>query len=148
VNQNDYTNLEDYLEFLAHPHFVIKPGTAFALDLRPYFTGYQSFTIEESSWASEGFTGYFEGSVLHLNVTKPLLRSIAITVIDSNSGNRMTRLFYFCATDEASGIYAPSLNSRKETRNDDALYDLHGRKLTSQLKKGLNIQQGRKYLSF
>ena len=146
VNQNDYTNLEDYLEFLAHPHFVIKPGTAFALDLRPYFTGYQSFTIEESSWASEGFTGYFEGSVLHLNVTKPLLRSIAITVIDSKSGNRMTRLFNFCATDEASGIYAPSLNSREETRNNDALYDLHGRKLTSQLKKGLNIQQGRKYL--
>ena len=148
VNQNDYTNLEDYLEFLAHPHFVIKPGTAFALDLRPYFTGYQSFTIEESSWASEGFTGYFEGSVLHLNVTKPLLRSIAITVIDSNSGNRMTRLFYFCATDEASGIYAPSLNSREGTRNNNPLYDLHGRKLTSQLKKGLNIQQGRKYLSF
>lgn len=146
VNQNDYTNLEDYLEFLAHPHFVIKPGTAFALDLHPYFSGYQSFTIEESSWASEGFTGYFEGSVLHLNVTKPLRRSIAITVVDTKTGNRMTRLFYFCATDEATGINGSALNSYEKTKNDNTIYDLHGRKLTSQLKKGLNIQQGRKYL--
>lgn len=139
---NGYTDLEDYLEFLAHPHFTLKPNAAFSLDLRPYFQGFAYFTIEESEWASEGFTGYFEGTVLTLNVTKPLLRSIAVTVVDSKTGNRMTRLFNFASTENPAGIYSPVTTAAKS----EVLYNLQGQRLTTAV-RGINIRNGKKFLA-
>ena len=139
---NGYTDLEDYLEFLAHPHFTLKPNAAFSLDLRPYFQGFAYFTIEESEWASEGFTGYFEGTVLTLNVTKPLLRSIAVTVVDSKTGNRMTRLFNFASTENPAGINSPVTTAAKS----EVLYNLQGQRLTTAV-RGINIRNGKKFLA-
>ena len=39
-NHDGYTQLENYLDFMAHPYLMLQPNASATLDLKPYFAGF------------------------------------------------------------------------------------------------------------
>ncbi|MBR1933864.1 MAG: hypothetical protein IJ841_09290 [Prevotella sp.] len=144
------TNLEQYLDFLAHPHFVAKPNEQIVVDLRPYFAGYTNFeVIDDGERASDGFIYAYEGTTLTARATWAFQqpRVVNVTVRDRQSGNTITRCFYFCLTEAPlpAGIATPTA-SQPHATGSSALYNLKGQRLSAPNKKGLTIGQGRKFI--
>lgn len=146
-DSSGYTDLEVYLEWLAHPHFVIRPSQEpMAIDLRPYFAGFpDSFVVIDIPLRpTNGFVWSFEGTTLKVNSTFETTQTIEVIVRDTKTGNTMKRLFNFaCTENEMAGVGAPvsSIPQRSERT-----YDLLGRS-HEKAQPGLNIQRGRKFLS-
>ena len=148
-NGNGYTNLEDYLEWLAQPHFCIKANEAYTIDLRPYFTGFKTFTVVDDADAerpTNGFVWNFEGTTLTVtDVFGDRLSIINVTARDPETGYQMTRQFGFAASDEAVAMGITHHSSLITPRSSFDVYDLQGRRL-AQPQRGINIQQGRKFI--
>lgn len=91
LDGNHYTNLEEYLNWMAEPHFSIQ-GPA-QVDMAPYFRGYThpAFTVEG---VPEGATAVVDGS--HLAVT-PAASTALITVrVKASQGDvSLVRSFHF-----------------------------------------------------
>ena len=158
-NDDGYTDLEEYLEWLAKPHFIIKPDEEYAIDLKPYFAGIGEFEAGGSSTTRSGGTFKYaqDGSILKVTATGEGLISINVTARDRNTGFGMTRQFNFCVSEEAvtQGIKEIE-NGRLNIENEaGAVYDLQGRRMESSIfniqssikKKGIHILQGKKILS-
>ncbi|MBQ8463911.1 MAG: hypothetical protein IJ544_07340 [Prevotella sp.] len=146
---NGYTNLEDYLEWLAQPHFVIKANEAYTIDLRPYFAGFKTFTVVDNADAerpTNGFVWNFEGTTLTVtDMFGDRLSTIYVTVSDPDTGYQMTRQFGFAASDEAVAMGITHHSSLITPRSSLDVYDLQGRQL-AQPQRGINIQQGKKFI--
>ena len=143
---NGYTDLEDYLEFLAHPHFFLPVGKALTtIDLKPFFAAFSDFAADEASWHSDGFsaTATVSGTTLTVSASEPMVQSITVTVADKATGAKLSRTLFFCASSDASlGIPAPETTA---TARPAAVYNLGGRRADSgNGRKALVIEQGRK----
>ncbi len=144
---NGYTDLENYLEWLAHPHFVAKPETSVSIDLRPYFAGYPDFEVAEDFvhdvMPGAGFVWSFQGSVLRVQAEAPMMRSLPVTVRDKNTGATMTRRFNFAfTTDETAAITSPAAEAANAA--EAVLYDLQGRRISAPRQGSIFIRDGRK----
>lgn len=153
-DNDGYTDLEEYLEWLAKPHFFIKPNEEYVIDLKPYFAGIEEFETEDGGITRSGgiFSYAREGTVLKVKGTGEGLCSINVTVRDSKTGYQMTRQFNFCVSEEATGVSAMLDNGEK---NNNVAYDLQGRRvnvgaevftLHSSPKPGIIIMQGKKIM--
>lgn len=86
-----YTLLEDYLEFMAHPHLFVKAGANATLDIKDYFIGFTAsptYTVQNSSDAAMTVNG----SVLTVNVL-PTAKGIIETqmTVNDSEGSTYTR---------------------------------------------------------
>ncbi len=144
INQNGYTNLEDYLECMAHPHFVMNAEEERVIDLRPYFAGLTDFTvIDDSLRATDGFIYSYEGQQLKVqDVFGGRVKKLGVTVKDSESDSTMTRWFYFFTINDFTGIAKPAAAAQPSP-----LYNLQGQRLSSAA-KGINIRDGKKFVSY
>lgn len=137
-----YTDLEQYLNWLAQPHFIIEGGREYTIDLKPYFAGYKTFEIVDSDKrATDGFVYNFNGTSLQVrDLFGNRLKSIGVMVKDPTTGISLTRRFNFAAIGMADGI-----DELKSERPDvDApVYNLQGQRLAVP-QRGINIMQGRK----
>jgi len=140
---NGYTDLENYLDFMAHPHFLLQTNVELSLDLKPYFAGYADFTVEDlTEHLRDGFVYAFNGTTMTVtDVIGERVRQVKVTVIDKQTGNRMTRTFFFATPTGSLGISGPSAATKESPA---PVYNLQGQRLVSP-QKGLNIQKGRKY---
>lgn len=149
-DSNGYTDLEDYLEWLAQPHFYIKANENYTIDLRPYFAGFKTFSVvSELPSTDNGLICESEGTTLKVtDLIGNRLATIAVTVRDSQTGYAMSRQFNFAVSDRAVelGISSPLLPTANSQQPTAGIYDLQGRQL-DQPQKGINIQQGKKFLS-
>lgn len=157
ANNNDcrdnfhfYTDLEQYLNWLAAPHFILDGTEEVAIDLRPYFAGYgNSFNIEDDGLrANDGFVFSFEGTTLRVQdlfgSISPRLKSIGVTVSDAKTGSKLTRTFQFATVqNDLSGIVELT---NEEQRVANPAYNLAGQKMPSTSRRGLSIVKGRKYI--
>lgn len=137
ANNNDvagydgYTNLEEYLNWLAEPHFFIKTGESISIPLSTYFAGYPTMNVSLPSHVYNG-TGweYADGKLL-VESTIPQLFTIDVTVSDPTSGASLMRTFNFYCADvlpqtEASGI---ANTSHSPFTTNIEYYDLQGRRI-------------------
>lgn len=47
-NNDGYTLLEDYLDFMAHPYLIVAPNESKTINMKPYFRGFYGFNGETS----------------------------------------------------------------------------------------------------
>lgn len=148
-NDDGYTDLEEYLEWLAKPHFIIKPDEEYAIDLKPYFAGIGEFEAGGSSTTRSGGTFKYaqDGSILKVTATGEGLISINVTARDRNTGFGMTRQFNFCVSEEAVTQGITPLISHPSPLDSQSYYDLQGRKASVPVGKSIHILQGKKILS-
>lgn len=124
-----YTNLEDYLNWMACPHFTINEHETVTIDMKEYFRGYNnqpSFSIR-----TEGDVRYsdkgngvvdFERST---GEAMPLAAAV-VTATDADNAGQYTRTFNFYLPPTGTGISAKQ-KTPKPTRYE--VYNLAGMKV-------------------
>ena len=146
-NNNGYTDLEEYSEWLAHPHFIVGVNQPLTIDLKPYFAGFKSFTVVDMIEREDnGITWSFDGTTMTYKETL-LLRTYSIDVTVTDGTHTMTRRFNFCSTDDDSllSINAPAVRDSAANLTCSAVYNLQGQRLPAP-QRGVNISNGTKFV--
>ncbi|MBM6993166.1 MAG: hypothetical protein I3J02_07880 [Prevotella sp.] len=99
LDNDYYTNLEEYLNWMADPHFTISGQTS--IDLSSYFRGYKSPTYTVKSVAT-GATATISGTKLVVNPASASTLFV-VTVQASESGISLTRTFNFYINGKSAG---------------------------------------------
>ena len=154
ANQNDdpdqdgWTLLEDYLDFMAHPYLIIAPDGMGTIDLKQHFAGFfgqngksvtPTFSIDEG--IENGlYAPSIDGAMLTVKATKPNTSSIGrFNVTVSDGETTFTQRFGVAVTNGTTGIQ----NVNREPITNNRYYNLHGQRL-SQPQRGVIIQNGKK----
>jgi hypothetical protein len=150
-NNNDdrdgdgYTDLEEYLNWVAQPHFIVKAGESRIVPLPAYFAGYKSFTAVTEA----GKKATIDGTNLIFSAVYNGLFAIDVKATDASTGVELTRQFHFCVadvipeTEVGTGIY--EIENAEQHTVAAPVYNLAGQRL-QKAQKGLNIQSGRKFV--
>lgn len=151
ANNNDdhdgdyYTDLEEYLNWIAVPHFQVKPNEALTIVLKPYFAGYNAPAYacspamdNATSWSiSEGLLTFWDGIGNRLS---------SVTVTATEDGISLSRVFHFaCIDNGATAVRSISCNS-VATDETPTYYDLQGRRVHQPSQRGVYIQNGRQVI--
>ena len=105
-----YTNLEQYLNWIAEPHYVVKPGETLSVDLTKLFAGYDKnpwFTIESDTPEGWDVTINDNQLVAIPSANATALATLKISANDdeaSDDDQKMTRNVNLCASTTATGI--------------------------------------------
>ena len=137
-NQDGWTQLEDYLEFMSHPYSVLAAGQKAEVDVAQFFAGFTkspSYTV--SVPAGAGVTASVNGATLTLQGgTTSEVATLTLTVTDGD-GSTYSRKYNVAVSGESTGIEQLTQTAAAQ----GAAYDLSGRRADS--KQGLVIRQGR-----
>lgn len=111
LTDGEYTQLERYLNWLAEPHFMLKPGSKLVIDLKPYFAGYDN---QPSFSFSEGATLTFNSlnqqgckvkidkkgklTILLNKQAAPPLLDLPVVVSDHDNVATLLRTFHLAIT--------------------------------------------------
>ena len=149
---NGYTDLENYLEWLAHPHFVVNTDTLFTIDLRPYFAGFGTDfeIIDNGEQTDDGVSYYYKDQQMQVVSMWPKLRVQSVTVRHRQTGATMTRRFCIAFTNDKTAAIGPDVEGNMPYTSPTAkpqAYDLSGRPYTTYTPKGVYVQGGVKRLS-
>lgn len=135
-----YTVLEDYLNWMAQPHFEVSLGKSVEIDLMPYFAGYPStasFSIVEGDNASI--------SDQKIAISSASLESIASVKVKAEyEGVSLVRTFNIHYSDLSTGII--DLPAAVPAQSSPAIYNLSGQRVTSDY-RGIVIRNGRKMVN-
>lgn len=111
-NKDYYTNLEEYLNWVAVPHFynMANDGTvsgvsAGTIDLSTYFAGYTSPSFSAEIVGSNGAKASVNGSTLTYDFASCTEKLVTINVTASEGGISLTRSFNFFI--DASDVEEP-----------------------------------------
>ena len=94
-----FTNLEDYLDWMTHPHGYLKAGEEIVVDMKKYFAGYNKnpmFVIIDNT----GMTGKDQGNGKYL-IKAPRTNgfyTIRVFATDDDHVSTLTRDIYFAVT--------------------------------------------------
>lgn len=149
ANNNDdrngdyYTDLEEYLNWMAVPHFFLQHGKQLVIDLQPYFAGYKmpDYTLDSPMDNCSDWHLSDDGRQLILYCTNQQLNAVHVTATED--GISLTRRFNFVVNGTFAGITEPAVSQPAPA--DNAVYNLAGQRL-SRPQKGLNIQRNRKFV--
>lgn len=146
-NNNDtdgdgYTDLEDYLNWIAAPNFLLERSTGISCELSSFFQGFKSPTYSIAS-VSKGAkasinSAYWE-NWLDVMVTDSSPKLIVVKVMAEENGCSYIREFHIGYTLGVNGISEVS----HEAPSDNNYYDLTGRRVSSPA-HGIYIQNGKK----
>lgn len=89
-NKDGFTQLDDYLDWMAKPHFFIKSGDKLTLDAKEYFKGYEKKPTFVVSEIANGKVKV-KASKIEFAAAKKGFASFKITVTDKD-GDSMTRI--------------------------------------------------------
>lgn len=135
-NHDGFTNLEEYLHWLAVPHDVLAPHASTTIDLTSFTKGYANSPVF-SLVNAEGVTASINGCMLTVTAQDQdeTLGSVTINVTDAE-GSTLSRDIHFHITNMAAAIHS----ARTETDvMDIKYYDLSGR-IASDMKKGVYLK--------
>lgn len=143
-----YTDLEQYLNWIAEPNFILIGMEEKSIDLKPYFAGFKNFeVVDDESRPDNGFIWRFEGTTLSVHDLfgnyMSRRASVNVTMKDPVTGISHTRKFNF-ATWGGTLLGIEEVNHHEES-SPSPVYNLAGQRLT-QPRKGINIQNGKKYI--
>ena len=90
TDKDGFTQLDNYLDWLAQPHFFINSGEKLTLDAKEYFKGYEIKPIYTFSDVVNGKVAT-KGSTIEFTSAQKGLASFKITVTDKD-GDTMSRI--------------------------------------------------------
>ena len=135
-----YTDLEEYLNWIAVPNFIIEGEKQ--VTLKDYFAGYNAPSYAVT--APSGVTASETSGVLTVTPSASTSKLFAIKVKATEDGISLERTFHFAYGNGATGIH--NISNDVTTLDKDApIYDLQGRRIAKPT-KGIYIQNGRKYI--
>lgn len=136
-----YMALEDYLNWMAEPHYFIKPGASLDIPLAPLFAGYSQKALFSASTTAEGYQITVNNNVLTVG-TPQCEETATISVICEEDSHRYTRHINVCVSGTGTGI--TPLTEDKQTANKQTLYTLGGTPVQSPHKGSIIITKGKK----
>jgi len=142
-NNNDrdgdfYTDLEEYLNWIAVPNFHINDKQY--ITLNTYFAGYISPSYEVTT--TSGVTAVVNNGVLSVSTSSSAEKLFSIKVKASEDGISLERTFNFAFTNGSTGI----VTLQRQSPITQPYYDLSGRQITRPTTKGIYIQNGKKHI--
>lgn len=123
-DRDGYTALEDYLNWLVEPHYIISNAKPYAIDLKSLFAGFDnepSYTV--NSVYSDINIEVADGGVMSIVPgTNERFYTIQVTATDKDNVGSMTRnINLYTTADEALGICIPTIMADDE----NAVYQLY-----------------------
>ena len=139
-DRDGYTNLEDYLNWMADPHLVLLPGGSQTLSLKSLFAGYEKAPVYTVDGGSDHLTCSLSGDQLTLTAsgTAEGLVAVTLTITDSE-GSTMTRNLGIAITGDPTGISQVVTVKSKAT----PAYNLQGQRVSDSY-HGVIIRNGKK----
>ena len=114
-NEDGWTLLEDYLEFMAHPYIVMEPNSEAILDVKPYFIGFYgqngkavtpTYTVD---YLENHFSPGVEGSVLTVKSSDVSCKGYCeVTVNDGET--TFSQKICVIVTGDATAIQKPTVD--------------------------------------
>ena len=108
-NNNDdrdgdlYTDLEEYLNWVAVPNFIVATAEEKVIDLKPYFAGYKNPTFEASPVTDNGVTSNIDAATGTMTFSDRFGNRLStVYVTATEDGIKLTREFHFAATGAAT----------------------------------------------
>ena len=139
-DEDDYTDLEEYLNWVALPNFLIS-GAQLKVKLADFFAGYTNpkYTVVEGT--REGTVN--DGTLL-VTPTKSTGPLFSVSVKAEEDGISLTRQFNFASYFETTGIN--TIDNEPLTLDHDApMFNLAGQKVNANY-KGIAIKKGKKFV--
>ncbi|MBE6331991.1 MAG: T9SS C-terminal target domain-containing protein [Bacteroidales bacterium] len=135
-----WTQLEDYLEFMAHPYSVLNAGEEATVDVSEFFAGFtKSPSYSVSVPTGSGVTANVSGSSLTVKGgSNSEVIALTLTVTDSE-GTTWSQRYNVAVAGQGTGIESISADDSAST--DATTYDLFGRK--SRSNAGFMIRDGK-----
>lgn len=139
-NGDNYTDLEEYLDWIAVPNYRI--DGAREVTLAPLFTGYNSpvYAVESTP---AGVGAKISDGVLIVTPTESAPAMFTVKVKSSQDGVSLTRPLNFAYSGGASGIVTVIDDEADDA--DAPIYDLLGRRVTNPA-PGIYIRSGKKII--
>ena len=150
ANQNDdpdddgWTLLEDYLDFMAHPYLLVDAGTTGSLDVKPFFAGFYG---QNGNSVTPTYNIKTDGVLFSASLNGSLLTAVAgkkggvgsVSVTVNDGSTTFTQRIGVVVLGETTGIHTLT-NDPIET-SDAPCYNLAGQRI-KQPAKGLYIKNG------
>ena len=135
-----WTQLEDYLEFMAHPYSVLNAGEEATVDVSEFFAGFtKNPSYSVSVPTGSGVTANVSGSDLTVKGgSNSEVVALTLTVTDSE-GTTWSQSYNVAVAGQGTGIECISADDSAST--EATTYDLFGRK--SRSNAGFMIRDGK-----
>lgn len=137
-DNNHYTDLEEYLNWISAPNYVI--DTTLEIPLAPLFAGYYNPALEVLE-CPDGMTVTISGTTLTLTATQSASKFNTLRIKAEEDNISLVRGINIAYPAGASGI--PGIKA--DHNYDDTIYDLLGRPVTSPA-PGIYIRHGSKLI--
>lgn len=138
-----YTALEEYLNWIAQPHYEVKGGETLNIDLAPLFAGYSSDAEYATSFAKEGCEVSVKNAVLSFKASSEAgVVSIPVTCTEGSYSYARTINIYTMG--EASGIFDVFVSD--EAEKDDRIYNIAGQRVAKPELGSIYIKNGKKFM--
>ena len=125
MNGDGFTNLEDYLDWMATPHYETTTGTAITFDVKDYFKGFTGTNTYTIVSTNTDCSASISGSKITATASAKGIYYIKVKVTD-NEGDSFTRRFGVLAngTTPAAELVKNGAGSSKQTvKQDSAIVD-------------------------
>ena len=140
ANGDGYTALEEYLNWMAEPHYFIQPGASLSIPLSPLFAGYSQAALYSAS-AEDNYQTLINGAVLTVKAAQRE-ETTTIEVTCEEGSHHYTRHINICVSGTGTGITHPTASG--QTGHRAAQYTLGGTPVKAPRKGSLIITKGKK----
>lgn len=141
ANGDGYTALEEYLNWMAEPHYFIQPGASLSIPLSPLFAGYSQAALYSASADKDNYQTLINGAVLTVKAAQRE-ETTTIEVTCEEGSHHYTRHINICVSGTGTGITHPTASGQTEHRA--AQYTLGGTPVKAPRKGSLIITKGKK----
>ena len=141
ANGDGYTALEEYLNWMAEPHYFIQPGASLSIPLSPLFAGYSQAALYSASADKDNYQTLINGAVLTVKAAQRE-ETATIEVTCEEGSHHDTRHVNICVSGTGTGITHPTASGQTEHRA--AQYTLGGTPVKAPRKGSLIITKGKK----
>lgn len=141
ANGDGYTALEEYLNWMAEPHYFIQPGASLSIPLSPLFAGYSQAALYSASADKDNYQVLLNGAVLTVKAAQRE-ETTTIEVTCEEGSHHYTRHINICVSGTGTGITHPTASGQTEHRA--AQYTLGGTPVKAPRKGSLIITKGKK----
>lgn len=141
ANGDGYTALEEYLNWMAEPHYFIQPSASLSIPLSPLFAGYSQAALYSASADKDNYQALINGAVLTVKAAQRE-ETTTIEVTCEEGSHHYTRHINICISGTGTGITHPTASGQTEHRA--AQYTLGGTLVKAPRKGSLIITKGKK----
>lgn len=143
-DNDGFTLLEDYLNFMAEPHLMLTPGQEAAIDVKALFAGYTNSPVYQAENLSTAFSATLADGILTVSAgSQKAIGVVTISVSDAEGSSFIRRLCIAVSPYATSGV-TTVITDEKTTGS--LVYDLTGRRVASTPRRGVYIQNGHKII--